>query len=411
MHETIFLQFYSRRKSGVYNLLNGFSDTYDLCRRHGEPRWYPEAPDKRNERQYDHYAANPPPIRKGTVFISALDVNHLYQSWVWADLHPDITFVVGGPVAAEINTDGPRRQPAYVRVDDPAALPQNFVLTGKSVETWFGVPDFSGPWRLELPGGIAPDSPIYFSYTLDNICFWNRCIYCNMGCHDRQNNRRRTDMAFEFQHLPFEGVKQVRLNTGSLTPHHIRNLLPLLPRGETFQYRTFMRPAAAETRALRDAIAAAQGPLPEMVLGFGVEFPSMRMLAHIQKGFTPEEMMTALELCSAHHIRVNGNVIVGWNNLTPGDIDALASFFDRMPHGAFRTLQLRWLFAHPFTAIHDRYRGTPRTFGPFYEGFSVALDNAEQIALNRTAVEIILRHGPMKGYTVQGLAKVKEHLD
>jgi hypothetical protein len=410
MTDTLFVQFYSKRKSNIYNLLNGFSDTYDLCRQYGDFHWMRDEPDAERWYQYARYAANPLPIDNGTIYLSALDVNHLYQSWVWARENPGIRFIVGGPVASERDIQSPGWDPAYVCVTDPDAIPPNLTLTGESVERWFGVPDFSGPWRLDIPSDIPPGSRIYFSYTLDDACFWHRCIYCNIGCHDSSVVRRRKNMAFEFADLDFDGTKLVRLNTGSVTPRQLRELLPALPTGSGFQYRTFIRAAAPESDALKWAVDACNGNVPKIVMGLGVEFPTRRMLAHVDKGFGPEEIIQCLAVCQASGIVANGNVIVGWNNLTQEDIDELAAFMERVPVNSLRALQLRWLFAHPYTPIHEQFHGSPVSFGPFYEGFSVELDDPAMRDLNRQAVDIFERYAGPKRYKLEGLASVRKKL-
>lgn len=410
MTDQLFIQFYSRRRNNIYNLINGFSDTYGLCRKHGDFVWIYDEPDRRRWYDYDRYAANPLPIRTGKVYVSALDVNHLYQCWVWARCYPDIDFVVGGPVAAECDIDSAGWDPAYVRVEDPDAIPANLTITGKSVEQWFGLDDFSDPWRLEIPDDIPAGSRIYFSYTLDNACFWRRCIYCNIGLHDRRHVRRRRHMDFEFRQLDFEGTKLVRLNTGSLSPRLIRDLFPALPSGDGFEYRTFVRAADPENQALQEAIAQCDGAFPETVLGYGVEYPTRRMLAHVDKGFGPDEIIRSMEICKRGGVRANGNAIVGWNNLTEQDVNELERFMARLPVGAFKNMQLRWLLAHPRTAIHDRYHGRPIRFGPFYEGFSVELDDPEMIELNRRSVDIFERYAPVKQYKLEGADNARSHL-
>jgi hypothetical protein len=409
MLNTLFMQFFSQRKNTVYNLLNGFSDTYDLCRRHGDFYWMPDEPDDRCWYQYDLYAAKPLPIERGTIYVSALDVNHLYQCWVWAREHPDIRFIVGGPVASERDTQSAGWDPAYVQTTDP--LPENLTLTGKSVEEWFGVPEFTGPWRLDVPADIPAGSHIYFSYTLDNACFWNRCIYCNIGLHDRRNVRRRREMAFEFKNLSFDGTKIVRLNTGSITPRQLRDLLPALPQGKGFEYRTFMRPANSENKALQAAVLACNGKVPDIVLGIGVEFPTRRMLAHVDKGFAPEELIRSLEICVEYGIGVNGNMIVGWDNLTAGDLTELEGFMRQIPERAFKNMQLRWLYAHPYTAVHEHYHGKPIHFGPFYQGFDVELDDLQMVALNQRAVDLIETYAAVKGFKIEGLSSVRDVID
>lgn len=410
MQDTLFIQFYSRRRNAIYNLLNGFSDAYDLCRRHGELFWMQDEADTDRWYQYDLYAAKPLPISRGTIYASALDVNHLYQCWVWARENPDVRFIVGGPAATERNRAEGHWDPAYLKVENRDSIPGNITFTGKSVEEWFGETDFSGPWKLDVPRDIPDGSRIYFSYTLDNTCFWSRCIYCNIGLHDKTRVRRRNEMNFEFRDLPFAGVKLVRLNTGSITPRQLKELIPALPRGNGLEYRTFMRPAAAENKALKEAVAVCGGSIPDLVLGFGVEFPSRRMLARVNKGFSPEEMLDGLAICSANGILVNGNVIVGWDDLEDNDIRELEDFLSKTPVGSFKNMQLRWLFAHPYTPIHEGRSGEAVRFGPFYEGFSVNLHEAKQIELNRQAVGIIERYAEKKKYKIDGLENVQARL-
>jgi hypothetical protein len=262
-----------------------------------------------------------------------------------------------------------------------------------------------------VPEDIPEGSRIYFSYTLDNTCFWSRCIYCNIGLHATDCIRRRRHMDFEFRDLPFNGTKLVRLNTGSITPKHIRELLPQLPTGNGFQYRTFMRAADPENQALKSALAACGDNVPDLVLGFGMEFPSERMWKFVDKGFGADEVMESLDICSDAGIRANGNFIVGWKNLETSDVDELEAFMERLPESAFKNIQLRWLFAHPYTAIHDQYTGKGVRFGPFYEGFSVDVDDPEQLALNQRAVDIIDRYADIKKYRIDGLSGVRKRLD
>jgi hypothetical protein len=129
-------------------------------------------------------------------------VNHLYQSYIWAREYPDIRFIVGGPVAAERRVDVKGWNPVYFLIDSDDVWPSNLVITGKSVEDWFEVPNFSGKWKLDVPGFVPNDSRIYFSYTLDNGCYWSRCIFCNIALHADELFRKRKDMKFEFNEIP-----------------------------------------------------------------------------------------------------------------------------------------------------------------------------------------------------------------
>ncbi|MCG8529803.1 MAG: hypothetical protein MI749_03970, partial [Desulfovibrionales bacterium] len=176
MTDTLFVQFYHRTASQWFDLGNGFSDTWQLCRSRGTFLWVDL--DMDSDTWYDPlaYEKHPLPLDRGRVYVSASYVNHLYQALVWARDYPEIEFVVGGPVAAE--SDGPkdRWNPVHFLVE--GELPPNFHPTGQSMESLFGVEEFSQGWELELPDTLPLDARIYFSYTLENQCYWKKCPFC-----------------------------------------------------------------------------------------------------------------------------------------------------------------------------------------------------------------------------------------
>jgi len=410
MRDTIFLQFYNAVKDEAYfDLCNGFSDTADLCRRHGEFIWMTHESDVDRWYTEETYAGRTLPITSGRVYVSAVYLNHLYQAYVWARAYPGIDFVVGGPVAAEQCGSGNGWNPIYFQLQQGAVFPSNLIFTGKSVEDWFGVPNFSGQWRLDIPDAVPAKSAVYVSYTLDNRCYWRKCIYCNIARHDSTLERKRKAFDFEFKDIAHDGKKIIRLNTGSLTPAHIRSLFPVLPSRRDLEYRVFMRPARPENTALQEALASRNGPLPAMMVGIGVEFPSNRMLRHMKKGFVKEEMLETLEMCFSHGIRVNGNFIFGWNNLTDEDLRELEVFLEQLPTGAMEALQVRWLFAHPYTAIHDTYQGKPIRLGPFYVGFRTEIAS-EQMEKNRIACELVEVFSRKKKFRLEGIRNIRERI-
>ena len=409
MEDVLFVQFLSRSRRGYWDLVNGFSDTFDLCRSRGDFHWVVHEPDSSKWEDEEIYTARPLPVEKGRVYVSASYMNHLYQAEVWARQHPGVEVVVGGPVAAARTCGKDNWEPLYFAMRENAHLPDNLTITGRSVEQFFGVPDFSGPWKLEVPHGIVPaDAPVYVSYTLDNGCYWGRCIYCNIKEAPADLFRRRTHPAFEFEQIDHPGRKIVRLNTGSMTPRYIRDVLPGLPAGKDLEYRTFMRCSAAENKALSEVVARQDGKLPALTLGIGVEFPSDRMLAWMDKGITCDDILQTLKICREAGIRVNGNMILGWNNLIEEDVRDLERFLANMPEAAMTSMQLRWLHAHPHTAIHDLYTGSPRFLGPFYLGFKVEISQ-EQQQLNQAAAEQIQAWAPRKGFRIEGLGNVVEN--
>jgi hypothetical protein len=130
--QTLFIQFYGRTGSGWFDLCNGFSDTWDLCAGKGDFLWIPL--ELNPDRWYDEtaYQPLPLPIEKGTIYVSASYVNHLYQAYLWAVAYPDLQVIVGGPVASERYTGKPGWQSVHFKIEKP--LPENMTLTGQSVE-------------------------------------------------------------------------------------------------------------------------------------------------------------------------------------------------------------------------------------------------------------------------------------
>ena len=82
MSDTLFLQFYNDIKGIYFDLCNGFSDTYDLCKSKGDFFWTEHEVDNAKWDQEETYKHRELPIKRGTVYISALYMNHLYQSFV-----------------------------------------------------------------------------------------------------------------------------------------------------------------------------------------------------------------------------------------------------------------------------------------------------------------------------------------
>jgi len=409
MGDTLFIQFYNKTYSGWFDLCNGFSDTWDLCRSKGDFLWIPL--DMDTDQWYDEnaYTRIPLPIQKGTVYVSASYVNQLYQAFLWANQYPDITFFVGGPVASERYCAEPGWHSVHFKVEHP--LPANLVVTGQSVESLFGVPEFSGRWHLEVPDRIPANSRIYFSYTLENQCYWKKCPFCSIAQHSSAHFRKRKILDLAFTDLDYTGHKIVRLNTGSITPEHIRSILPLLPATPDMEYRFFMRAAAAETRAMEAAVSKMQGQVPDCTLGFGIEFPSDRMWQYLNKGTRMDDVIKTLEFCTKTGFKVNANVILGWNNLTEQDLIDLEGFMENLSADTVTTLQLRWLFAHPYTKIYDTYEGVENSIrlGPFNCGFNVRV-SPEQQTLNLRAADIMKQYCDTKGITLQGYKNLAKGL-
>ncbi|MCP3876373.1 MAG: hypothetical protein GY699_24935 [Desulfobacteraceae bacterium] len=409
MADTIFIQFYSKTKSGWFDLCNGFSDTVDLCKKKGDFLWIEHEADNDKWYEEETYQNRPLPIKKGTVYVSASYINQLYQAFVWAKQYPDIKFIVGGPVAAERSGNISDWNSVHFKLEED--LPSNFFITGQSVEDLFGVPNFSGKWELDIPEEIPQGSRIYFSYTLENQCYWKKCPFCSIAQHSINHFRKRKKMGQEFYHFEFKGHRIVRLNTGSITPEHIKLILPSLPNSEDIEYRFFMRAAKAETNALAQVITQLHGNIPNCTLGFGIEYPSDRMWKYLNKGTKMDEVFDTIELCKKNGFKVNANVILGWNNLIDQDLKDLEFFMATLSENAVTTLQLRWLFAHPFTKIHEDYDGVENSLklGPFNCGFNVRV-NERQKQLNLAAANIIQEKCILKNIKLEGYKNLAKGL-
>jgi hypothetical protein len=405
MKDILFIQFYGRTSSGWFDLCNGFSDTRDLCLSKGDFLWIPL--EQNIDQWYDEAAYSPIslPISKGVAYVSASYINQLYHAYLWALQYPRVQIIVGGPVASERYATEPGWHSVHFKVENP--LPPNLTLTGQSVESLFGVPEFSGKWHLEVPHQIPEDSRIYFSYTLENQCYWKKCPFCSIAQHSAKHFRKRKILDIAFKDLDYNGHKIVRLNTGSMTPDHIRTILPMLPADPDMEYRFFMRAAAAETHAMEKAVAGMGDNIPDCTLGFGIEFPSNRMWQYLNKGTRMEEVIATLAFCTKTGFKVNANVILGWNNLTEQDIKDLENFMQGLSGQTVTTLQLRWLFAHPYTKIYDTYDGVENSIrlGPFNCGFHVRV-GPDQQKLNQTAAKIIKTACDKKGIQLQGYKNV-----
>jgi len=170
-----------------------------------------------------------------------------------------------------------------------------------------------------------------------------------------------------------------------------------------------MRPAKAENKALKEVLNKSLAEFPNLILGFGIEFPSNRMLRYIRKGSVTDEMLEFLRLCCSNRIRVNVNFILGWDDLIEDDIREAENFMDSVPENSVTTVQVRWLFAHPYTKIHDTYEGEGSKLGPFYEGFRAEISE-KQMKLNKEAGDIISQYSSIKHYKVEGMANIRKNL-
>ena len=269
MSDTIFIQFCYETAGRIelyYALSNGFSDTYDLCKSKGDFYWMNETS------QF--------PIRKGTAYISCICLDQVHKAYLWARQYPNVKFVVGGPALI-----------AHLGYSE-RHIPKNMEIVKTSVEDYFGVPNFSGKWGVELPKHLlTKDIPYSLSYVVDNRCYWGKCIFCRSQGQERYECRQRKEFNYEFTNYDLGNNVMIGLNTDAITPYHILNTIPNLPNG--YDYWMFLRGDKAEIKALKEILPNNQNKLTFCV---GIEFPSERMLKEINKGVTIEDLKELIDL-------------------------------------------------------------------------------------------------------------------
>jgi hypothetical protein len=388
MRDTLFLQFYSKsRFSDYYDLGNGFSDTWELCKSKGDMIWF----------EYDGLLWSTVdalvrdiaplwkcetvelPIKKGTIYVSALYVMHLYQCLVWAKKYPNIKFIVGGPAV---------RSDLYVVEEE---MPSNLIITSQTVEELFSVPNFKYDWKLEVPDNVS-GKDIIFSYTLDTSCYWSKCIYCNYAfC----KQRIRDDITFGFENVEHDALKIVKLNSPSLTPKLLDDVIPRLPRNNDIKYDMYIRSCKAENDALKRVIRGTE--TLNMKFISGIEYPSDRVLKMLDKGITVKEILNTINIFdkSSHELLLF--IILFWDNLQESDLDDMEKFIDVLPHSV--KIALTRIFVKPYTKLFDEYEPAKQvSIGPFYLGFIPKI-NQDQIELSKRAKQIIKRHPNLMDYT------------
>lgn len=370
---TLFIQFYSEfkstRKGTCFALCNGFSDTYDLCKNKGDFLWI----DDSNLENSDYEL----PISKGTVYISSFYVAHLVQSHKWAKKYTDIKFVVGGPAVLS-------------GVDYRTSRPSNLEFTTKSVEEYFNVPNFSSKWKLEL-SDIKEDLNKYdvltFSYTLETLCYWSKCTFCNY--HFRSRIRKNVDLSY-VNSINFDGVKQVRVNTPAITPAFMKKFFQNITYEKNVIYDFMMRCDEPVYTALETNLNGFDGIIPNMKVRFGIEFPSDKMLKFMKKGITVNNALKALSIANKfENVNFYTMYMVGWPNLDRDDINSLKYYVSKVPKTdsiiIFKT------FYKFNTDLYDVYKDRIRRNvyeGDFYRGYFVDLID-DELKINMEARDLM----------------------
>lgn len=346
MKNVLFIQFYIKEIDiirGIKNLglLNGFSDTYNFCKNIGDFVWV----DQDNATNYII------PFSKGTVFISAFFIKNLVSATKWAKENPDIKFVVGGPVVLLRN--------------DVSTLP-NLFLERKSVEEYFNIPDFSNNWELDISyikHITNKFDKIQFSYTIDSKCYWNKCTFCNYSI---ENNRKRKTIDFSFiDKISFDGIKHIRFNTPGLTKNYIEKIMnKIIPREDVI-YNSLIRCDKPVYETLEYFLDKYKNTKAKFQFETGAEYPSNRILEHMQKGINVYDIRQTLSLLKRYENITNKVFFMtGWPYIIENDLFELLDFCEKVKTLDF--IQLHRVFCFPDTAMHEMYKD--RLYEKIYEG-------------------------------------------
>lgn len=375
-----FVQFFSKIKYShptyplnIYELCNGFSDTWDLCKKMGniiwiEHRLQEKTLGKSNLETYIEF-----PQKADEIYVSAFYISQLNQALLWAKEMPETKVIVGGPAAL------PK---AFILEGE---LPDNFIITNKSVEEYFGIENFSYDWKLEIPEIEEKNYTLSYTYSVDTFCYWAKCIFCNYSL----TRRRRPNI--NFTHFPKfkDGNQRINIYSPSPSPKFLNYALIRLPYHRKIRYDLYCRPKKGEQNAFKNLLENHIMKIPRLKVTIGVEFPSNRMLDYMRKGFTVEEILETIDIISnIDNLIINIPLILGWNNLTKDDLKCLENFMLKISKYNY-VVNINTLFAKVFTPIHETYEiGKKQTFGPFYSGFFPKL-NDKQKELNKEACSII----------------------
>jgi len=366
MKNIVFVQFYSKvdtpGRPNHIELGNGFSDTHDFCKNIGDIVWleYIFTDDLQAFDNIDFV------ISEGTAYISASYTSHVYQVYRWSLRYPKVNFIVGGPIVSS--------NCLTLKYN----LPHNMTLIKGSVEDYFSIPNFSFPWKIEIPTGLTS---VTYSYTLENKCYWRKCSFCTFCNVEDVKYRSRKEFNFEFKDVEYNGKTSIRIGSDSLTPFHIKSVVNKLPTFKQLKrYRIFIRCASDEFDAIKQV-----SNLDRLSFTIGLEFPSQRMWNCINKGYDYDVAINMINYLLDNGANVNLGVITGWNNLIAEDIEEMKKFMNSINRSNNICLVMHELFIYPTSNLYDCYeKGEVVEVGPFMVGFYPKLKE-EQLGLNKTA--------------------------
>ena len=305
MKTTYFIQFYTERDVSVdghtyypgVHLYNGFSNTLHLCKNLGDVVWV------------DTQKMNLP-TDATTLYVSVFFGPTLLSVLAWAEEHPNVKVVIGGPAITH----------RALVVQKP--LP-NVKLVPETVErVIFNQPDMN-TWALDFPIGVSQEKVYVPSYSVGRTCYWGHCTFCSYP--------RSADLfARGVDYLPKTWDRRVWLwlATPSLTASFLEENLSKL-NSDVELYLGVLRADKDVIQALKKALPTAtrnkEGKIPLRVC-FGVECPSNRMLKLMNKGVTTVQFIELIKVLKQYDCMFLFSLIDGWKDLKKEDLGDIENF-------------------------------------------------------------------------------------
>lgn len=298
--KNLFVQFYTHYKhQSKYDLFNGFSDTWDLCKSKGDMIWI----------SWDWQDENIPelnlPFSKGTVYISCFFENHVDAAYKWSEEYPSVDFVIGGP-GVIFNEIQSRDNIEYFRC---------------TVEEYFGVNNFSYEWKLEIPQEIENVNMdiLRYNYGIKATCYWNKCSYCRLSLVESKRVRPLHNFKNSFKKISRAKEEIIIFYNPSITPDMFKDFLVPLELDESMKIRIYTRPDKKTYMACKTFFPLIKS-LHKINFSIAPEFLSQRMLDFMNKGTTIETVTDIIKLYNEYDVEYEVNFIVGWPNLTENDL-------------------------------------------------------------------------------------------
>ncbi len=392
---TLFIQFYSIDQTGPKFLWssknnthehtthksmllgNGLSHVLNVCKDMGDVVWI----------RYDLEGTldeiiekNKPdidlPFTRGTVYVSAMFVSHMFYVYRLAKGYPDVRFIVGGSAVG------------FILIEEHNKLLPNLHFTRE--HCWEVIKSNVEPkWGIDFPITDEKIKGIALGYPTDSSYYWNKCIFCGYKPSIKTDKDYwQTDF---LDNIPSSNCPYIIVHYNCPSTHvEFFDCFPeMCNREDNLYYSIFIR-------ADKNVIEKLKNVLPKckyknkLLIFIGLEFPSNRMLNFFNKGVTLENYLELHKLLASYDIFTSSTVLMGWDNLIENDIEEAEQFISQLDFKF--NLSIRPITALASSQLHNgNYFNNSKHKkiynGPFYIGFAPVL-NKEQFKLNKQIVDL-----------------------